>query len=145
MTILVLYWLENGIVGLWNIPRMLLAREPETVAPGASSAVLSTGCQRLLLIPFFAVHYGIFWLGHGLFLMLLPGFGLINTAFNPAAAGEAGGFGTVDTRALVFGGVAMLISHGVSFFQNYVRAVSTCRRRQPDRWARSTVAWWSST
>jgi hypothetical protein len=26
LTILVLYWLENGIVGLWNLPRILLAR-----------------------------------------------------------------------------------------------------------------------
>ena len=32
MTILVLYWLENGIVGLWNIPRMLLARGAESGA-----------------------------------------------------------------------------------------------------------------
>ncbi len=137
MTILVLYWLENGIVGLWNIPRMLLARGPETVAPGASSAVLSTGCQRLLLIPFFAIHYGIFWLGHGFFLMLLPGFAMFGGAFDqstvpvpPLPDGfplvlvegptQVGGFGTVDPRALVFGGLAMFISHGVSFFQNYL-------------------------
>jgi hypothetical protein len=26
LTILVLYWLENGIVGLWNLPRILLAQ-----------------------------------------------------------------------------------------------------------------------
>ena len=26
ITILVLYWLENGIIGLWNIPRIALAR-----------------------------------------------------------------------------------------------------------------------
>jgi len=26
LTILVLFWIENGIVGLWNIPRILLAR-----------------------------------------------------------------------------------------------------------------------
>ena len=26
LTILVIYWLENGIVGLWNLPRIALAR-----------------------------------------------------------------------------------------------------------------------
>jgi hypothetical protein len=137
-TILVLYWLENGIVGLWNVPRMLLARGPETVALAASTPVLGTGCQRLLLIPFFAVHYGIFWLGHGLFLMLLPGFALFGGAFDqstfpvaPIGSGfppdgvfggpiQGNGFGTVDTRAVVFGGLAMFVSHGVSFFQNYI-------------------------
>jgi hypothetical protein len=27
LTILVLFWLENGIVGLWNVPRIILARQ----------------------------------------------------------------------------------------------------------------------
>src|SRR4029079_18966312 len=26
LTILVLFWVENGIVGLWNVPRILMAR-----------------------------------------------------------------------------------------------------------------------
>ncbi|HXG26798.1 MAG TPA: DUF6498-containing protein, partial [Candidatus Binatia bacterium] len=26
LTILVLYWLENGIVGLWNVPKILMAQ-----------------------------------------------------------------------------------------------------------------------
>jgi hypothetical protein len=26
ITILVIYWLENGIVGFWNVPRILLAQ-----------------------------------------------------------------------------------------------------------------------
>jgi hypothetical protein len=28
LTILVLFWLENGIVGFWNVPRIILARQP---------------------------------------------------------------------------------------------------------------------
>src|SRR5207247_7425498 len=27
LTILVLFWIENGIVGFWNVPRILLARQ----------------------------------------------------------------------------------------------------------------------
>ena len=138
MTILVLYWVENGIVGLWNIPRMLLARGAEPVEAGVPSAALSGGCQRLLLVPFFCLHYGIFWLGHGFFLMLLPAFGMFGAEFPPSEFGvspvsngppfeglfdgDAGGgsFGTVDTRAILFAGAAMFVSHGVSFLTNYI-------------------------
>jgi hypothetical protein len=124
MTILRLYWLENGIAGLWNIPRMLLARGAEPVTTGERTPILSSGCQRLLLIPFFFVHYGIFWLGHGAFLALLPAFVPFHASLDPGTFGPAptgsDGFGAVDPRALAFGGLAIFISHGVSFFQNYI-------------------------
>ncbi len=134
MTILVLYWLENGIVGLWNVPRMLLARGAEPVAQGAPTAAISEGCQRLLLIPFFIVHYGIFWLGHGFLLFFLSGFGLFRGALDAGPLGLepigsgfpiglSGGysFGPVDPGAIVFAGAVMFISHGISFVQNYLR------------------------
>jgi hypothetical protein len=124
MTILRLYWIENGIAGLWNIPRMLLARGAEPETPGARTPILSSGCQRLLLIPFFCVHYGIFWLGHGAFLALLPAFVPFHAALDPGTFGPtptgSDGFGAVDPRALAVGGLAIFISHGVSFFQNYI-------------------------
>jgi hypothetical protein len=134
MTILVLYWIENGIVGLWNIPRMLLARGPDPVPQGVPTAVLSGGCQRLILIPFFIVHYGIFWLGHGFLLFFLAGFGLFRGALDPGPAplepiggfplglgGSSGGaFGAVDPGAIAFAGAVMLVSHGISFVKNYL-------------------------
>lgn len=33
-TLLVLYWVENGIVGILNVPKMLLAAAPETGTAG---------------------------------------------------------------------------------------------------------------
>ena len=60
MTILVLYWLENGIVGGWNIPRIALAKGED---PGQDVATAARN-QRAFIIPFI-IHYGIFWLGHG--------------------------------------------------------------------------------
>jgi hypothetical protein len=33
-TILVLYWVENGIVGILNVPKMLLAAAPDTDTEG---------------------------------------------------------------------------------------------------------------
>src|SRR5438105_3002112 len=70
-TILVLYWAESGVVGLLNIPKILLARGDLRVGRGDVSLALpmldgSGGLLlRLFLSVFFLVHYGIFWLAHG--------------------------------------------------------------------------------
>jgi hypothetical protein len=106
---------------------MLLARGDEAAAgkPGGSAG-------RLFLIGFFCVHYGIFWLGHGVFVwLILPTFagtrslGAVDvllpagttfdfSPFEPALA--AGPQGDV----LVWGTLALLASHLVSFFLNYI-------------------------
>jgi len=131
ITVLVLYWLENGIVGLWNIPRIALAKGED---PGQDVATAARN-QRAFIIPFFIIHYGIFWLGHGFFLMILsqssilggtdPGFPSVMplepVGLDGGFAGGASAWGTLDTSAVVFAGVAMLVSHGVTFFADYVR------------------------
>lgn len=85
LTILVIYWLENGIVGFWNVPRILLAQSsvapalPQLPDPAVRAApgiapgfVLVFGSARLpsagraALAAFFVVHYGIFWFVVGL-------------------------------------------------------------------------------
>jgi len=78
-TILVLYWIENGIVGLLNVPKIVMARGPLRVAlPAAAQlepwmlSVSSPGALRFVLAPFFLVHYGMFWLVHGIFVFSLP-------------------------------------------------------------------------
>ena len=43
-TILVLYWVENGIVGFWNVPKLLLAQGsflPKVVPPMPDDAALA--------------------------------------------------------------------------------------------------------
>lgn len=56
--VIVLYWLENGVIGLWHILRMMTAQR---------SALL----LRLLESGFFCIHYGIFFFVHGMFVMLM--------------------------------------------------------------------------
>jgi hypothetical protein len=154
-TILVIYWLENGIVGFWNVPRMALAgRGALPAAVGASEAgradrsvgrrrlvhgfptsdepMLGTNGSAAFLIAFFIVHYGLFWLVHGVFVFVLAiGFG------SPTGFGSTTGFGspvgpfggdealTPSTgpvlSQIALAAIALFISHGLSFFLDYVR------------------------
>jgi hypothetical protein len=135
-TILVIYWVENGIVGLLNIPRILLAEGkllPGRVGVGYRSwAVQSVpAVGRTGLAVFFAFHYGMFWLVHGVFVLVLPGFTGFFGDSGPSlpvplpwaiSAGPAGGgpFGAIDWSAVALGAFGLFLSHGASFAINYL-------------------------
>ena len=53
-SILVLYWIENVIIGILNVPKMWACQG------GIGSKLFTT--------PFFAFHYGMFCFGHGVFI-----------------------------------------------------------------------------
>jgi hypothetical protein len=124
--ILVLYWLESGIVGIINIFKIALARGPEPVA--TSLRISGTAMGRRIgpaigpnqaagcLIPFFIVHYGIFWFVHGVFVFTLPLFASIGR-FGDGATPD---LGALPGSALLFGAIGLAISHVASFFLNYV-------------------------
>ena len=118
MTILLLYWLENGIVGLWNVPRIALAGRSDT-GPG-DAAIVGPGLERATIIPFFVFHYGMFWVVHGIFLFVLPVFAGLGFGGVSLGGSDAGSFGRIDPVAILLGGAALFVSHGVSFFANYV-------------------------
>jgi hypothetical protein len=116
-TILLLYWLENGVVGIYNVAKMLRADAPETgdtrfLVNGRPASSMS----RASLVPFFCMHYGIFWVVHGVFVVLLPVFGM-------AGSDDGGSPGILEGVApltLLFALVALTISHGVSYWFNYI-------------------------
>lgn len=146
LTILVLYWLENGIVGFWNVPRILMAQGsmvptlpdmPESAARAATSpasppgtagmAAMGTAMHRLAgvgrvgLALFFTVHYGIFWSVHGVFVFALPAFGDgfgLGDGFG--ADGGTSGFGGLEWSYVALAAAALFISHGASFVLNYI-------------------------
>lgn len=62
--VIVLYWLENGVIGVWHVLRMLSARR-------------SPLPLRVMESAFFCVHYGLFFLVHGMFVMHLMAFPVI--------------------------------------------------------------------
>jgi len=105
-TILVMYWLENGIVGALNVVRILAAQRPDQ--SGRASAAAKAG-----LAAFFTVHYGIFWVVHGVFVMVLTNRG-----------GLLGGFQTpfdvvATDQQILLGALALLVSHLASLLLNY--------------------------
>jgi hypothetical protein len=186
ITILVLYWVENGIVGFWNVPKIALAQgsfiptlpdmpdaaaraatlTPEQAASlqanwrrvqalqlikAAAGPTQSGGSHpalaRLQIIPraglsiFFLVHYGIFWLVHGIFVFTLPMFSGMAAGSSggsacdspifpepgeiPIPIGEAGScapsaFGEIAWGSVLIGAAALFLSHGASFLLNYV-------------------------
>lgn len=61
--LLVIFWMENVVIGVLNALKMLLAD------PG--DALLTGG--KVIMVPFFCVHYGMFTVVHGMFVLVLFG------------------------------------------------------------------------
>jgi len=120
MLILVLYWLESGIVGAINVFKIARAEGPMSPSIGGSTVTirmtgLAAGLARGGLIAFFVLHYGIFWVVHGVFVFLLPLFAGLSTAGSAPMD-----FGPLPLDGVVFATVALVASHVVSFFVNYI-------------------------
>ena len=105
--VVLLYWCENVVVGVFNVLRMVCARPQDTVAQAG----------KIFLVPFFCLHYGGFTFVHGVFV-----FGLFGGGF------KSGGFGlsphtvltAVRQSGLGWAVAALFASHGFSFFHNYL-------------------------
>ena len=112
--ILVIYWLENGIVGVLNVLKMAAATGEEATGFAAALRINgqpATSMSKLGLIPFFAMHYGIFWVVHGIFVLTLPAF-LSIASDTPM---------TLDPGPVLFAAIGLAISHGLSFWWNFFR------------------------
>lgn len=97
-TIMALFWAENLVVGVYAILRIALVAR----------------WFGLFLVPFFTFHYGIFTLGHGVFVFAL-------------FVGEATFVRTLGT--VVPAVVALFLSHGASFVTNFLRGGERDRMR----------------
>jgi hypothetical protein len=115
--LVLLYWTENLILGAVNVLRLALAR--------ASSGIGHLG--KLFTIPFFAVHYCIFCLVHGLFLVSFFELGHGPNALGMGATGISDLPGALLRAAWAdppagfhWVMLGLMASHGVSFIQNYL-------------------------
>ena len=103
---LLLFWVENVIVGGFNLLRMACAQP----ANPASWAL------KLFLIPFFTFHYGMFVTVHGIFVLTLFSGQMPSRGFpTPATFLHA-----VQSAGIAPASLALVMSHGVSFAFNYI-------------------------
>jgi Family of unknown function (DUF6498) len=116
--IMVLYWLENGIIGLFNLPKIALASAPVGALPDGPILARTNALPGLpgrgFFMIFFAFHYGMFWVVHGIFVFaLFRGSGSpFSRTGNPLAV-ELPGWWTLAAASL-------FLSHGVSFVTNFL-------------------------
>lgn len=103
--LLLLFWCENVIIGLFGIARMVVAASSENTFEG------------LFLPVFFLVHYGGFMFGH--FMVLL--FMYANSfADGDTVAGPADYYRIVIENLSWVALIALFVSHGWSFVENFM-------------------------
>lgn len=100
LDLLMLFWLENLVIGLFNLVRMATAADRVRVA------------RRIFLMAFFTLHYGGFAFAHGVALLSLFG------PSEPGLPGAAALWATFQASALRWAALALLISHAVSMIMN---------------------------
>ena len=105
--IMLLFWSENVVIGFFNILNMLLCQPEEK----------PSWVMKAILIPFFAVHYGGFTAGHGLFVTILFGQDLFKNATGPRLELI---WEMVKNYNLFLAILALFLSHGYSFVTNYL-------------------------
>ncbi|TWT75948.1 hypothetical protein Pla123a_27330 [Posidoniimonas polymericola] len=132
--VVILYWFENVVIGVINVLKMItcapdsyeesLARltrgEDEVTAhlikeqakAISDSPWLNHGA-KFFFVPFFIVHYGMFCLVHGVFVVVLLG-------GDKPLEGRMGPPSGWLSPGLLVAAAALAASHLVSFFRNYL-------------------------
>lgn len=107
-SMMVLYWLENIVIGAYNLVKIAFA------AKGRNSLG-----DKLSVGSFFILHYGFFSLVHGIFVIVIfqPG-GPFSSSFAPVDILRMG-FARDLAIAFRWALLAMALSHGISLATNY--------------------------
>jgi len=120
--VVLLYWVENLVLGVYTILRIVFARVPVPLFHAG----------KLFAIPFFALHFGGFCAVHGLFIMALfelgggPGAVLAETSssglfvFFELLGAVLRSLWSDPPPAFGWLVIGLLASHGISFVQNFI-------------------------
>lgn len=119
--IILLYWVENLIIGFYNLLKMALLHTGHSV----------TKLRKAFSMLFFGIHFGGFCVGHGVFLILFLKIGPENPSFFPESPWPIFLvffqilFSVISTLwaqhppGMEFTVIALILSHGTSFIRNY--------------------------
>ena len=137
LNVVLLYWMENIVIGLINVLKMVTCwpgpeamvnastsklvdqHEHGNAPPGEDAGATDMALQasKLFLVPFFTVHYGFFCFIHGMFICVLLGGSFSSSMLdNPLAIGQQA-FQSMGMKLAV---VALAVSHFVSYCVNFM-------------------------
>lgn len=97
-SVVLLYWLENLVIGVFNVIKMLSCAGKEVLL------------QKLFMSAFFSVHYGMFCFGHGTFIVDL--FGSENDTLQQVPM-------MIMNSGLKWALLTLILSHAFSLITNY--------------------------
>lgn len=122
--LLMIYWAENLVIGFYNILKMitctgaglgmqgqLLGREINIDPKLAGKFSTGMNVLKVFLVPFFTVHYGIFCMVHGMFVLHFAG---------GSKGMEPWDLVHVIRQDLLLPVMVLGLSHGYSFVRNYL-------------------------
>jgi len=117
--ILLLYWIENIIVGVMNVFKMitLMVRKKLLIA--------------FPIVLFFISHYGMFTATHGLFVIMLFGLQLQTGKGVEWADFETLMLDVTSDPLFLLAALGLVASHGFSFFANFLRGGEIDRTSLP--------------
>ena len=121
VTILLLYWTENFVVGFYSILKLIFLRARST----------DDCIAKIILIPFFILHFGLFTTVHGIFVFAIlgvggggetpfPGSTLTNIPFLGLIISVLGTFWRDRPPGMDELILGLFLSHGISFIRNYL-------------------------
>jgi len=114
--IVLLYWLENIVVGIYNVIKMVVLKIYSR----------ATILELIFFILFFCFHYGAFCAGHGILLVALFDIGTWTDGFMQHQSWRSllqvipTYFRRVPFSESALPVVFLFLSHGMSFVQNYL-------------------------
>jgi hypothetical protein len=112
--LLFIFWLENVIIGIFTIFKIIMAQKR---TENQNRSPLIEVIVKMVLVPFFILHFYGFCAIHGIFILLLFG----NLAAGTSTDNIPELFSMVVNRSsALIGAATLFISHAISFFVHYI-------------------------
>jgi len=105
--LVLIYWLENVVVGGYNVLRLVVADPSSTWR----------WIGKLIVIPIFVVHFGVFTFIHGVFIFILFGGPRYHNSIPPTIPVV---LQAIRETGIWFALLSVVISHGVTFIWNFL-------------------------